>query len=129
MNGAAENIRKIHLKNIPKKGYAFFKGTETVWNENSRLAPKFLQYSAESHKFKRWPRDLSNLDEEERMDQYQSLMQVVIKSKADSQSRHKQRKLEREVVSLTFLQIYIIAESIPSKARHPRCLSYPGLCN
>ena len=61
------------------------------------------------------------------MDQYQSLMQVVIKSKADSQSRHKQRKLEREVVSLTFYK-YILSQNQYQAKQDIRDASHTQVC-
>jgi hypothetical protein len=73
--------------------------TDSVWNEHSRLNPKFHQYSMQSTKFKKnGERDLEKCKDDERESQYQSLLSVVSNGRQEKEQRDKNRKLEREIV-------------------------------
>jgi hypothetical protein len=73
MNDGAEHTREVHLSRVFKKDHHYYRGTETVWNEHTRLSPKYHQYSMNSHKFKKWgwgARDFDKIKEIEKKDEY-----------------------------------------------------------
>ena len=41
MNEGEEHTRSVHLSRVLKKDHHYYRGTETVWNEHTRLSPKF----------------------------------------------------------------------------------------
>jgi len=41
MDEGAEHTRFVQLSRVHKKDYHYYRGTESVWNEHTRLSPKF----------------------------------------------------------------------------------------
>lgn len=118
MDEGEEHTRFVHLSRVHKKDYHYYRGTETVWNEHTRLSPKFHQYSMNSHKFKRWgPKDLKKIENEEKEQQYQNLLTTVTQSKQENASRMQSRKAEREVVRKSSFYVLPISLQIQFKSK------------
>lgn len=57
---------------------------ENIWNETSRLSPKFQKYSAAGYTFKKTPRNLDLIEKHEKQDKFDRQMKFALKSKDDS---------------------------------------------
>ena len=72
---------------------------ENLWNTlQGSLSPKGRKFSSNSNTFKRSPRNLEQVQNDERMDKFQRELKNLLRSKRESSERHSARKLERLIV-------------------------------
>ena len=62
----------------------FYNITDNLWNVKSRLSPKFTQYSQFSDQFKKSPRDLEKIKEQELNEEQERSYKNLLKAKQES---------------------------------------------
>ena len=90
-----EQDRSRKLSNIEIKDHSFFAGSDSIWNETSRLQPSVAKYSADMPTFKKHVVDLNQVKKDELDGQFQDQFKKLLKNKTDANNRMEKRKMER----------------------------------
>jgi hypothetical protein len=69
-----------------------------LWNEKSRLSPKFVNYHTEDHTFRIVPKDLDMIACNEKNDQFKYKLRSISLNRRESIDRFHARKLERQLL-------------------------------
>ena len=71
---------------------------KSLWNDYGRLSPQRRMYSSDASTFKKSPRDLSRVKDEELNDNFRSNLKNLLRQKREASERHSARRLERFIM-------------------------------